>query len=161
MPGIAACCRAIMVGWQCLPVFPAVPSTTVPPFVMRPFSSACLIINRAALSFTEPPGLRECEQEWKSPQKQCKFFHFSLRRMHLDLLHEFSFCQNVAACFLTYTVDLYKRCIANRAHKSLHNAILIRAPQPLPRGRKRRRSTEAEDHFCCCGGDGRCWCWSG
>ena len=39
-----------------MPVFPAVPSTIVPPGRRRPFASASRIIYRAALSFTDCPG---------------------------------------------------------------------------------------------------------
>ncbi|SVA96756.1 uncharacterized protein METZ01_LOCUS149610 [marine metagenome] len=41
-----------------MPVFPAVPSTTVPPFEINFFSSASLINANAALSFTDPPGFK-------------------------------------------------------------------------------------------------------
>ena len=39
-----------------IPVFPAVPSTMVPPFFMSPFCRASSKIYFAALSLTEPPG---------------------------------------------------------------------------------------------------------
>src|SRR3954467_11522600 len=41
-----------------MPVLPAVPSTTVPPGLSRPFFSASSMIASAARSFTEPPGFR-------------------------------------------------------------------------------------------------------
>ena len=41
-----------------IPVFPAVPSTTVPPLAINFFSWASLIKARAALSFTDPPGFK-------------------------------------------------------------------------------------------------------
>lgn len=41
-----------------MPVFPAVPSTTVPPGRSCPFLMASWIRNSAALSFTEPPPLQ-------------------------------------------------------------------------------------------------------
>jgi hypothetical protein len=41
-----------------MPVFPAVPSTTVPPGWSKPLDSASWIIYSAARSLTEPPGLR-------------------------------------------------------------------------------------------------------
>lgn len=42
-----------------MPVLPAVPSTTVPPGLMSPFSSASLTTNKAARSLTEPPILKK------------------------------------------------------------------------------------------------------
>lgn len=39
-----------------IPVLPAVPSTTVPPGLMRPFSSASLTRYSAARSLIDPPG---------------------------------------------------------------------------------------------------------
>ena len=39
-----------------IPVFPAVPSTTIPFGFSRPLASASLTIQSAARSFTEPPG---------------------------------------------------------------------------------------------------------
>ena len=39
-------------------MFPAVPSTIVPPLEINFFSSASLINASAALSFTEPPGFK-------------------------------------------------------------------------------------------------------
>jgi len=39
-----------------IPVFPAVPSITVPPGLSSPRSSASLMMAQAALSFTDPPG---------------------------------------------------------------------------------------------------------
>lgn len=39
-------------------MLPAVPSTTVPPGLSLPDFSACSIIERAARSLTDPPGLR-------------------------------------------------------------------------------------------------------
>src|SRR5215831_4747577 len=41
-----------------MPVLPAVPSTITPPGLSRPRSSASLMMNSAARSLTEPPGLR-------------------------------------------------------------------------------------------------------
>src|SRR6185312_268778 len=41
-----------------MPVLPAVPSTMTPPGFNRPRSSASLMMNSAARSLTEPPGLR-------------------------------------------------------------------------------------------------------
>ena len=41
-----------------MPVLPAVPSTTVPPFVINFFFKASWTINKAALSFTDSPGLK-------------------------------------------------------------------------------------------------------
>ena len=41
-----------------IPVFPAVPSTTIPPSDINFFSCASLIKAKAALSFTEPPGFK-------------------------------------------------------------------------------------------------------
>src|SRR5881394_2273637 len=41
-----------------MPVLPAVPSTTVPPGFSVPRLSASRMMNSAARSFTEPPGLR-------------------------------------------------------------------------------------------------------
>jgi hypothetical protein len=39
-------------------VFPAVPSTTVPPFEINFFSWASFINANAALSLTDPPGFK-------------------------------------------------------------------------------------------------------
>ena len=41
-----------------MPVFPAVPSTIVPPFEINFFSSASLIKAQAALSLIDPPGFK-------------------------------------------------------------------------------------------------------
>jgi hypothetical protein len=41
-----------------MPVFPAVPSTIIPPLDINFFCSASLIKASAALSFTDPPGFK-------------------------------------------------------------------------------------------------------
>ena len=41
-----------------IPVFPAVPSTIVPPFEINFLLRASWTMNRAALSFTDSPGLK-------------------------------------------------------------------------------------------------------
>ena len=119
-----------------LPVLPAVPSTTVPPGWISPFSSKFLIKKRAARSFTDPPGLvrrfrnlmhwqaaEQLRTSWIRP------FKIERRRVKINTVFVWItswtyLCQDIALCFLAELLQSNEGSISNGAVESFYNVFL-------------------------------------